>query len=308
MTKYAPTISTFAAVMAVLGVAWPVIFNDGSALAKLLIRNYEVDTVGDADFEAAMVAELYVEQSAIPKTHSLNTTTDTTNYVSTLQSIDRAAALLCLLITLGLTFTCRRWPKLCWLYLIPAIWLLANAQAISINGGKAFAELAVPAHATRFGLLITLPLIFLKAPKYDRAISWVLRISCTLTFAIHGWEAFQLNPAFQDLLYITAGHVNIELSEWYCHGILRVIGVMDLILAIAVVTIINRRLLIWMACWGLITAASRPIAMGFDAWPECAMRLPNSVMPLLLLFHSVQINNNKTTSNSLNDKQNHITP
>jgi hypothetical protein len=39
-----------------------------------------------------------------------------------------------------------------------------------------------------------------------------------------------------------------------------------------------------MACWGMITAASRPIALGLDAWPEFAMRLPNSAAPLLVLF------------------------
>ena len=58
---------------------------------------------------------------------------------------------------------------------------------------------------------------------------------------------------------------------------------MDLVLAISVVAVHSRP-----CCYGwpggLITAASRPIALGLDAWPEFAMRLPNSAAPLLVLF------------------------
>ena len=158
-----------------------------------------------------------------------------------------------------------------------------NAQATAMNGGKAFAELAVPAHATRWGMLVALALLILRNPQRDSIANWVLRIGCALTFAIHGWEAILLNPSFQDLLYATAGHVGISLSESVCHGLLRTIGIMDLVLAISVVAVHHRPLLFWMGCWGLITAASRLVSMGLDAWPEFAMRLPNSVAPLLVL-------------------------
>ena len=282
------TLAAIAAVLTVLGAAWPVLFNEGSAAGKLLVRTHEVEAAGDVDFEAAMVTELYGETLEVPASDPESNPVATAAQVSQLQQLDRGVAILCLALVAGLAFACRKWPKLAWLYLLPALWLLANAQATAMNGGKAFAELAVPAHATRWGMLVALALLILRNPPSDRIANWVLRIACALTFAVHGWESLQLNPPFQDLLYITAGHVGIGLSEWVCHGLLRTIGVMDLALAVSVVAVHNRRMLFWMACWGLITAASRPVAMGLDAWPEFAMRLPNSVVPLLALFLGLQ--------------------
>ena len=199
--------------MAVLGVAWPVLFGDASATAKLLIRNYEVAASGDAEFEAAMGAELYGDSLPGTSVKPVSEQFTSNAYVTNLLQLDRGVASVCLLATLALAFTYNKWPRLCLLYFLPAFWLLANALAIGLNGGKAFAELAIPAHATRFGLLFALGILFWQHPKNDRFVHWLIRISCGLTFAIHGWEAFHLNPAFQDLLYFTAGHVNIDLAE-----------------------------------------------------------------------------------------------
>ena len=289
--------------MAVLGVAWPVLFGDASATAKLLIRNYEVAASGDAEFEAAMGAELYGDSLPGTSVKPVSEQFTSNAYVTNLLQLDRGVASVCLLATLALAFTYNKWPRLCLLYFLPAFWLLANALAIGLNGGKAFAELAIPAHATRFGLLFALGILFWQHPKNDRFVHWLIRISCGLTFAIHGWEAFHLNPAFQDLLYFTAGHVNIDLAEWGCHGLLRIIGIMDILLAISVFSVSNRRVLIWMACWGLITAASRPIALGLDAWPEFAMRLPNAIMPLLLIFHRRQTDHKTCSKLKVGDQK-----
>lgn len=284
LTRFAAAV----AVVAVLGAAWPVLFNEGSAAGKLLVRAHEVDAAGDADFVAAMEAYLYEGTEEVPESSPESDPVSTAANVSQLRQLDRGAAVLCLLLVVGLPFGYRKWPKLSWLYLCPAVWLLVNAQATAISGGKAFAELAVPAHATRWALFVALPLLILRNPLGDRIANWVLRIACALTFAVHGWEAFQLNPPFQDLLYVAAGHVGIGLSESVCHGLLRAIGIMDFVLAVSVLAVHLRPLLVWMACWGLITAASRPIAMGLDAWPECAMRLPNSAVPLLILLLGLQ--------------------
>ena len=303
MIKHTMALSNLVAIMAVLGVAWPVLFGDASATAKLLIRNYEVAAAGDAEFEAAMGAELYGDSLPGTSVKPVSEQSTSNAYVTNLLQLDRGVASVCLLVTLVLAFTCNKWPRLCLLYLLPAFWLLVNAHAISLNGGKAFSELAIPAHATRFGLLFALAILFWQHPKNDRFVHWLIRISCGLTFAIHGWEALHLNPNFQDLLYFTAGHVNIDLTEWGCHGLLRIIGIMDILLAISVVSVSNRRVLIWMACWGLITAASRPIALGLDAWPEFAMRLPNAIMPLLLIFHRGQTDHKTCSKLKVGDQK-----
>ena len=286
--KLPTRLAAIVAVLTVLGAAWPVLFNEGSAAGKFLVRTHQIEVAGDDDFEAAMGAHLYGETEDAVTTRTESNPASTTAHVSRVRQLDRVVSMLCLLLAVALPFGCPKWPKLSWLYLLPAIWLLMNAYAIAINGGKAFSELAVPAHATRWGIFLALIFLSLRNAQSDRIANWILRIGCALTFTIHGWEAFQLNPAFQDLLYVTCGHIDIALTESVCHGLLRIIGVMDLVLAISVVAIHSRPLLLWMACWGLITAASRPIALGLDAWPEFAMRLPNSAAPLLVLFIGLQ--------------------
>ena len=149
-------LSNLVAIMAVLGVAWPVLFGDASATAKLLIRNYEVAAAGDAEFEAAMGAELYGDSLPGTSVKPVSEQSTSNAYVTNLLQLDRGVASFCLLVTLVLAFTCNKWPRLCLLYLLPAFWLLVNAHAIGLNGGKAFSELAIPAHATRFGLLFAL--------------------------------------------------------------------------------------------------------------------------------------------------------
>lgn len=272
------------AVLTVVGAAFPVLVNEGSAAGKLAVRTHEIEAAGDDEFEAAMAAELYGGEPVATRTATTVETGSAAERTRQLRQLDRGIAWLCCFMVLALPFGCRKWLWLAWLYLVPAVWLLVNAQAAAINGGKAFSELAVPAHATRWGIFVALVLLFLRTPQKDLIANWVLRGACALTFGIHGWEALQLNPPFQDLMFATAGHFGIGLSETVCHGLLRTIGVMDLVLAVSILVIHFRPLLIWMGCWGLITAASRPIAMGLDAWPEFAMRLPNSAAPLLVLF------------------------
>jgi hypothetical protein len=272
------------AFLTVLGAAWPVLFNEGSAAGKFITRAYEVESAGDVDFEAAMATQLYGEAVEVTTTATQTDPAATIASVSRVRQLDRGVAVLCLFLTVALPLGCRRWAPLAWLYLIPAAWLLINAQATASNGGKAFADLAVPAHATRWGMFVALALLSGRTSKRDQMANWLLRFVCAMTFAIHGWEAFHLNPAFQDLLFASAGHAGIELSESVCHGLLRTIGIMDMVLAASVLAINARPLLMWMCCWGLITAASRPVAMGLDAWPEFAMRLPNGAAPLFLLF------------------------
>ena len=64
-----------------------------------------------------------------------------------------------------------------------------ECACITINGGKTFSELAVPAHATRWGMFLALVFLSLRNAQSDRVANWILRTG-VLTFTIHGWEAF----------------------------------------------------------------------------------------------------------------------
>ena len=139
-------LATLAAVVAVLGAAWPVLFNEGSAMGKLLIRTYEVEAAGDAEFEAEMESQLFGEtknsdkvgdtrnageSKAVEVIQSKSASGDTGGYVSRVRQLDKGVAVVCLLIVVGVAIGYQRWPRVAWLYLLPGIWILANGQAIA---------------------------------------------------------------------------------------------------------------------------------------------------------------------------------
>ena len=262
-----------------LGAAWPVLFRDGSALAKNLEKRVWVEAVDDRAVAAAMEAELYGEE---PPAAEISTH-DPGPRIEFVRKADRISAILCILIAAALPFLTRGRRQAAWLCLLPSLWLLLNASAVAMNGGKAYAELAIPAHATRWVLPLALGLLVLMADRMQYTVNWLLRIACASTFAIHGWEAFQLHPGFQDLVFIASGQLGLDLSTDICHILLRGIGLMDGLLALSVLCIHSPKILCWMTFWGLVTAFSRPLTMGWDAWPELAIRLANGAVPLLII-------------------------
>ena len=160
------------------------------------MRTHQIEAADDDDFEAAMEAHLYGETVEAATTRTASNPASTTAYVSRIRQLDRVVSMLCLLLAAALPFACPKWPKLSWLSYCQRYgfwWSLA----ITINGGKTFSELAVPAHATRWGMFLALVFLSLRNAQSDRIANWILRISCALTFTIHGWEAFQLNRHFK---------------------------------------------------------------------------------------------------------------
>jgi len=265
--------------LTMLGGAWPVLFGEGSPLAKYLEHRQLVQSSQDAEVAAKMEARLYGEQAAeaeiVPQ--------DASQLIHRLRLADRATTVLCLALATVLPLLSRRCRPLAWLYLLPAAWILFNAFAASLSGGKAHAELSIPAHATRFILPLALTLLILRRDSAKPAVNWLLRAACAMTFAVHGWEALRLHPAFQDLIYAFGSLLGFKVSPLVCHGLLHAIGLMDLLLALAVLLIHSPLALRWMALWGIITALSRPLTIGWLAWPEFAIRLANGACPWLIL-------------------------
>lgn len=265
--------------LTMIGAAWPVWFGDGSAFAKNQEKLTWVDAVDDQGVAAAMEAELFGEAPPAVEV----STYDPRPRIDRVRKADKFAAILCTLVAAALPIFIFWRRQTAWLYLLPSLWLLLNAYAVAMNGGKAHAELAIPAHATRWMLPLVLALLVLMARRIQPTANWLLRIACASTFAIHGWEAFQLHPGFQDLIFIAGGRIGLEPSTEVCHALLRGIGIMDGLLALSVLLIHSPKTLCWMAFWGFITALSRPFTMGWDAWPELAIRLANGLVPLLIL-------------------------
>lgn len=264
--------------LTMIGAAWPVLFWEGSPLAKNLERRVWVDAVDDKAVAAAMEAQLYGEE---PPQEQISTR-DPEPIISLVRQADRVSAILCIIIAASIPFLARWRSGTAWLYLLPTLWLLLNAWALASNGGKAHAELAIPAQATRWMLPLCLALLIARAEWAKHAANWLLRIACACTFAIHGWEAFELDPAFQDLIYVSGRLIGLDPTPAACHALLRCIGIMDGLLALSVILIHSPKALYWMTMWGLITAISRPLSIGLETWPEVAIRLANGAAPWLI--------------------------
>ena len=160
-------------------------------------------------------------------------------------------------------------------------WCLALALFQWKNGGSAFSELSVPAHATRFAAPLALAAL---DRKY--AAVWLLRVGIALTFFTHGLEAFRLHPGFID--YLIAADRNIfglGLNQSGAEVILRVIAIHDFVLAgFVLVGGRNRFLLGWMAFWGVVTSLSRVVLGGEAAAYLAIVRIANGGLPLVLLL------------------------
>ena len=275
----------------ILGAAKPAIFNGGSPMAKYIAKEYQLEMVEEENIEAYFESVVFGEGKAEIAEVEIIDEAERKVLVERIFKVDQALAWMVLLIPFLLLH-----PKVLYhspayhVLLVLSLWLLLISIGSMLNGGKKFYELSIMAHATRWGLpLFIWALLFSeKHKKYSarfKRMSLYLLIICTsLTFGIHGLEAWRLNPPFQDLIYSFGAIFNVDISSEIIHRMLKVIGAMDMILALLIIFVRHPAVFLWMAFWGFITALSRPLTLGFDAWPEFAMRIANSALPFILFY------------------------
>ncbi len=111
----------------------------------------------------------------------------------------------------------------------------------------------------------------------EKKMEWALRIGVAGEFIGHGMLAIGGNAQWVGWI----GKM-LHTSTGVSTTLLLMIGLFDLVLAIGVLVKPVRPLLLWMAVWGLWTAALRPI-MGLSLW-DFVERLANVGAPLALYF------------------------
>ena len=289
--RFAPRLLVVALFIGMLGAFKPVLFNDGSSIAKAIAMKCQLEMVAEKQTQDYLEAMLYGEGEAPSAPPEAVPEAERRQFVETLFGIDRAVAVVLGLGTLLLLVPrCLEQSPLRHLLPVLSLWLIVEAVGATLNGGKAHSELTVLAHATRWGLPLVLWGMIRNLRRNPPAIRpssplTHLAVACTsLTFAAHGWEAWTLHPPFQDLIHGFSGVLGVRISPAGVAAHLKVIGVMDLVLAAVILVWRRPGIFLWMACWGLITALSRPVIMGLEAWPELAVRVANSGLPLLLYF------------------------
>jgi hypothetical protein len=115
----------------------------------------------------------------------------------------------------------------------------------------------------------------------------VLRWAAAITFFAHGIEAWLLHPEFVDLLISSSQNIlGVVMPQSLAERLLKIIGGMDFLIAIACISTRWRVVLWWMAFWGGVTAVSRVAAYGVDVgWSSALMRAPHVGIPVAVVFY-----------------------
>lgn len=267
-------------------------FYDGSSISKYICKQHELTRVKDANVTAYSDKTLYGDPiNKVPDEIDLQATGDSeTGFLKTetIRKIDDTVILIITILAwLMLIPQANRIPFSSFLYLFIGAYLLAISYYKSVNGGAMFTELAVPAHATRWLPCFALWILLLsKTTASQNSVKYLLITAASLTFATHGYEAFMQHPHFRGLLYGAFEVISVNISETTATVLLRLIGVMDICLAIAVIFYHSKWkwLLLWMSIWGFLTAISRPIAFGFIGIDDAVLRIGNGLIPLIIYF------------------------
>ncbi len=134
-----------------------------------------------------------------------------------------------------------------------------------------------------------LGLLLLSQNENDRRTAramQILRWSIAVVFLAHGVEAWLLNPEFLDLLInVTRRVLGLSLPQGVAEQILAVIGVADILLAVACVSFRSLAILWWMTFWGAATTLSRLVANGWElSFHETFIRSSHFGIPLAVVL------------------------
>jgi hypothetical protein len=184
----------------------------------------------------------------------------------------------------------KAWPAA----LVPAVWLLL--VAVASTAIATWHPWLVPgSHAARYlapGALIALSI----EPRRPLGAEWLLRLAASATFLCHGIEALLAHAQFVDYVITGGERVGMNFTEATARVVLTIVGVVDIVVAVLVLSPIGgqdvrgplrgplRAAAAWMVVWGLATAFMRVVALGWGNWPEMLIRVTNALVPFTLLL------------------------
>ena len=187
-----------------------------------------------------------------------------------------------------------------------------------VNPGNPFHATDPAGHAVRYAVPLAL-ILFIAFPgrEEESKITWILRWGVAGTFVGHGLCALWMKPSFVDLIVgtmnsffgdpvLTAGSLealeealSVAASrQAFAEAALPIIAIQDFIL-VGLLLLPNRKMkkiALWMAVWGIVTAMSRMTALGWDHWHDLALRICNGGIPLFLWAYWKSLDSTKTTS------------
>lgn len=223
------------------------------------------------------------------------------------QTVDNLGALATVcagtLLILGGTLCRKRSGDLEWIRLVHhieqvaaiwiAFWMLALACAQMMRASM-YPEWSLAEHSVRYAAPLALLVLGrigsglpseTKSVMRRKTVVGILIVATAATFIAHGFKAIQRYSPFTDLILLSnLQWSNLAFGQATAETLLVGIGVVDILVAIALITMRLRWVAFYMAAWGLLTAFSRVAAFGIDAWPETLLRIQNGGVPLVILL------------------------
>jgi hypothetical protein len=175
-----------------------------------------------------------------------------------------------------------------WAFSLPvALMLIFDAWAGMTVGGYAFSNWTLGAHAGRYMTAIALFSWGIGSLTSHRIsikhTEWTLRIGIATVFIVHGLEAWWQHPGFTDFLIGTAENLfGWDWTEETTFWILRVIAIVDIVVALLLLFSTHRALIGWLVFWGLITALARVTTHGYELFYEVMLRSGHYLGPIVI--------------------------
>ncbi|WP_373494537.1 hypothetical protein [Aquiflexum sp.] len=172
-----------------------------------------------------------------------------------------------------------------YLLVIISLLTLALAYIIKRQAGSPFTEWSIPSHFIRIILPIGILLLATNKQKNIRGAYWVLLVGLSITFITHGLEAWSLHPRFIDYLLISSEKtLGIRFKQSSAEIVLKVIGTIDILVALSTLVFPKNAVFYWMAFWGFVTAFARVTELGLGLYPEVLIRAGHWLVPISLVW------------------------
>lgn len=169
------------------------------------------------------------------------------------------------------------------------LYLIFLVYATMDQGGNPFSDYTLAAFAMRLVTPFVFILVLSKSlqtrfPKSSNQVAvWLMILASCATFFMHGIEAFMAHPWFVDMTITMASNlVGWAISQSLAEQMLMIVGIIDIVSAVALLVFRSKIALIWMIIWGFFTCLLRLVNYGFGAMPDAIIRLPHGLLPLIL--------------------------
>lgn len=185
-------------------------------------------------------------------------------------------------------FWSKQKTKLTYLFVIPSLILFINSLGSFVKSNYVFEQIVE--HFSQFGLPILFILVFSIPVNYNKLVKWTTVI-LSLTFIGHGLFAVGLHYQPSNFMNMTMAILKIDFQSSTIF--LVIMGLLDFIFAIGIFFKATQKIsLFYMIIWGLLTALARTVFVYnstpeviLEYIPQTLLRLPNSILPLMLLLY-----------------------